>query len=89
MLHAYCARWGAAPLDPWYDALEKQLTPQPTINVPTTVLHGELDGASLAAASEGKEPYFTGPDRRQVLPGVGHYIPREVPDAIVQAVLSR
>lgn len=88
VLHAYCFRWGAAPPDPRYAALEKQLQPQPKIGVPTTVLHGELDGASLVASSEGKDPYFTGPYRRQVLPGVGHYVPREAPDAIVAAVLN-
>lgn len=88
VLHAYCVRWGAAPPDPRYDALEKQLTPQPKISVPTTVLHGALDGASLAASSEGKEAYFTGPYQRRVLPGVGHYLPREASDAVVQAVLG-
>ena len=89
VLHAYCVRWGAAPPDLRYDALEKRLTPQPKITVPTTVLHGELDGASLVSSSEGQEAYFTGPYRRQVLPGVGHYLPREAPQAIVQAVLAR
>ena len=89
ILHAYCVRWGAAPSDPRYDALEKQLTPQPKISVPTTLLHGELDGADLAASSEGKEAYFTGPYQRQVLPGVGHYLPREAPEVIVRAVLNR
>jgi pimeloyl-ACP methyl ester carboxylesterase len=88
VLHAYCVRWGAAPPDPRYDALQKQLTPQPNISVPTTVLHGELDGAGLVASSKGKESYFTGPYQRQVLPGVGHYIPREAPEAIVRAVLG-
>jgi len=88
ILHAYCVRWGAAPPDPRYEALEKQLMPQPKISVPTTVLHGELDGASLVASSEGKEGYFTGPYQRQVLPGIGHYVPREAPQAIVQAVLN-
>ena len=89
VLHAYCFRWGTAPPDPRYDYLEKQLTPQPRIGVPTTVLHGELDGASLVASSEGKEAYFTGPYARRVLPGVGHYVPREAPSAVVDAVLHK
>ncbi|MET4107007.1 alpha/beta hydrolase [Hymenobacter sp. UYP22] len=89
VLHAYCFRWGAAPPDPRYEALEKQLEPQPKINVPTILLHGELDGASLATSSEEKEQHFTGSYTRQVLPGVGHYIPREAPDAVVQAVLQK
>ncbi|MGI4835855.1 MAG: alpha/beta fold hydrolase [Janthinobacterium lividum] len=88
VLHSYCFRWGAAPPDPRYAALEAQLMPQPTISVPTTVLHGELDGASLVASSEGKEQYFSGPYQRRVLPGVGHYVPREAPEAIVAAVIA-
>jgi pimeloyl-ACP methyl ester carboxylesterase len=89
VLHAYCFRWGAAPPDPRYDALEKQLEPQPPISVPTILLHGELDGASLATSSEGKEQYFKGPYERRVLAGVGHYVPREAPNAIVAAIQSQ
>ena len=89
VLHAYCFRWGAAPPDPRYAALEKQLAPQPQISVPTTVLHGERDGASLVASSEGKEGCFTGPYARRVLAGVGHYVPRETPAAVVAAVLNQ
>jgi pimeloyl-ACP methyl ester carboxylesterase len=86
VLHAYCFRWGAAPPDPRYAALEHQLEPQPKISVPTILLHGVLDGASLVTSSENKEQYFTGPYERRVLAGVGHYIPREAPSAIVDAV---
>ncbi|RZL14905.1 MAG: alpha/beta hydrolase [Hymenobacter sp.] len=88
VLHSYCFRWGAAPPDPRYAALEKQLEPQPQIGVPTTVLHGELDGAALVTSSENKEQYFSNLYQRRVLPGVGHYVPREAPSAIVDAVLT-
>ena len=89
VLHSYRFRWGAAPPDPRYDALEKQLHPQPIISVPTTVLHGQLDGASLVTSSEGKEEYFSGPYKRHVLPELGHYVPREAPSAIVDAILDQ
>jgi pimeloyl-ACP methyl ester carboxylesterase len=88
VLHSYRFRWGAAPPDPRYAALEAQLVPQPLISVPTTVLHGEQDGAALVASSEGKEKFFTGPYQRHVLPGVGHYVPREAPEAIVAAIIA-
>jgi pimeloyl-ACP methyl ester carboxylesterase len=88
VLHSYCFRWGAAPPDPRYAALEKQLEPQPKISVPTILLHGELDGASLVTSSEGKEQCFSGPYERRVLAGVGHYVQREAPSAIVDAILS-
>ena len=87
VLHSYCFRWGAAPPDPRYAALEERLKPQPKISVPTIVLHGELDGASLVASSEDKEQYFSGPYERRVLAGVGHYVPREAPSALVDAII--
>ena len=79
VLHSYRFRWGAADPDPRYAALEEKLQPQPIISVPTLVLHGEQDGAALVASSEGKEQFFSGLYERRVLPGVGHYIPRERP----------
>jgi pimeloyl-ACP methyl ester carboxylesterase len=88
VLHSYCFRWGAAPPDPRYAALEKQLEPQPKISVPTILLHGELDGASLVTSSEGREQYFSGPYERRVLAGVGHYVPREAPSALVDAIVG-
>jgi pimeloyl-ACP methyl ester carboxylesterase len=89
VVHSYCFRWGAAPPDPRYAALEQQLEPQPQISVPTILLHGELDGASLVTSSEGKEQYFSGPYERRVLAGVGHYVPREAPSAIIDAILGQ
>jgi pimeloyl-ACP methyl ester carboxylesterase len=58
------------------------------VHVPTLMLHGELDGASLPASSEGKESFFTGPYERQVLPGVGHFPPRERPGQVSDLILS-
>jgi pimeloyl-ACP methyl ester carboxylesterase len=88
VLHSYRFRWGAANPDPRYAALEQKLAPQPTISVPTTVLHGEQDGASLVASSEGKEQYFSGPYKRRILPGVGHYLPREAPETIITTITA-
>ena len=39
-------------------------------------------------ASAGKEAFFTGPYARHVIAGVGHFIQRERPDAVVEAVLQ-
>ena len=85
-LHAYRVRWGAAPRDPRYEALEKKLEKHPKISVPTTVLHGEEDGATLVTASAGQEKDFTGGYRRVLLPGVGHFVQRENPGAVIDAV---
>ena len=88
VLHAYRVRWGAALPDPHYAKLEAQIEKHPKIGVPTTVLHGEEDGASLVASSAGKEASFTGPYERIVLPRVGHFIQRENPQAVIDAVLK-
>ncbi len=87
-LHSYRVRWGAAPKDARYDALEARLDPHPLITVPTVVLHGEEDGASLVGSSAGQEHSFTGGYHRRVLPGVGHFTQRERPQAVLQAVLE-
>ncbi len=87
-LYAYRVRWGAAPKDHRYDALEARLEAHPPIAVPTTVLHGEEDGASLVASSAGQESSFTAGYRRETLPGVGHFVQRECPEAVLQAVLG-
>ena len=88
-IHSYRYRWGNAPGDPYYEDLEARLSEPPPISVPTTVLHGEDDGATLPETSAGKERFFAGPYERLVLPGVGHFVQRERPEAVVEAVLER
>ncbi len=88
VLHSYQHRWGHAPSDPFYAADEALLQPAPVLSVPTLVLHGELDGASLPATSDRKAHLFTGRYERQVLPGVGHFPQREAPHKVAQAILK-
>lgn len=87
-LHAYRVRWGAASNDGRYTSLEAQLLKHPKITVPTTVLHGEEDGASLVNSSEGQESSFKAGYLRKALRGVGHFVPREDPQAVIEAVLN-
>ena len=85
-LHSYRVRWGNAPRDPRYESLQRQLDKHPKIDVPTTVLHGDEDGASLVDSSADQENDFTGGYARTVLSGVGHFIQRENPAAVLAAV---
>ena len=87
-LHSYQHRWGHAPSDPYYDADEALLHPAPVLNVPTLMLHGEVDGVSLPATSAKREKFFSGPYVRQLLPGVGHFPQREAPSKVAQAILG-
>lgn len=86
-LHSYRHRWGHAPGDAAYAADEAALTPAPVLPVATLVLHGEADGVNPPAASAGKERYFSGRYERRLLPGVGHFPPREAPQAVAAELL--
>jgi pimeloyl-ACP methyl ester carboxylesterase len=87
-LHAYRHRWGLAPGDPAYAAVEARLTPPPAIRVPTLVIHGLLDGCTCPETSAGKEALFTGPYQRLVLDGVGHFPQREAPGPVAEAIAA-
>ena len=87
-LHSYRHRWGLALPDPRYDALEAAQLLTPPITVPTALLHGAEDGATLPAGTEGKEALFAAEYRREVLPGVGHFPQRERPEAVVRAIIG-
>ncbi|MGI9046840.1 MAG: alpha/beta fold hydrolase [Burkholderiales bacterium] len=88
VIHSYRYRWANAEGDPRYEELVAQLAKAPKIKVPTTVIVGAEDGATLTQASEGKERYFSGSYQRRVLRGVGHFIQREQPKAVVEAILK-
>jgi len=84
-LHSYRHRWGFADGDPRYDALEQRLAPSPKITVPTIVLHGTHDGATMPETSAAKEHFFTASYERRLIE-CGHFIPREAPDEVVRAI---
>jgi pimeloyl-ACP methyl ester carboxylesterase len=86
VIQSYRHRYGNAPGDPQYAAVEAQLARRPSIAVPTVVLHGEADGVGPAGGSEGHARHFAGPYRREVIPVAGHFLPREAPEAVVAAV---
>ncbi|MBW8269272.1 alpha/beta fold hydrolase [Caldovatus aquaticus] len=87
-IHSYRHRYGAAPGDPALAPIEAQLARQPRIAVPTICLHGADDGVAPPETSAGHARHFAGPYARRVLPGVGHFLPREAPEAHVRAVLE-
>jgi pimeloyl-ACP methyl ester carboxylesterase len=86
VIHSYRHRYRAAQGDPALEHIEPQLARQPVITVPTIVLHGESDGVSPPQSSERHDRFFTGLYQRRVVPIAGHFLPREAPEAVVQAV---
>lgn len=87
VIHSYRHRFGLAPGEPQYQALEALIAQEPTISVPTVVLESGADGIGGPSPSEDRE-HFTGPYEHRLLPGVGHNVPQEAPEAFAQAVTS-
>jgi pimeloyl-ACP methyl ester carboxylesterase len=87
-IQSYRHRFINAPGDPALDELEARLAAQPAIGVPTIVLHGEADGVTTPEGSEHDARYFTARYERRLVPVAGHFLARETPEPVVQAVLD-
>jgi pimeloyl-ACP methyl ester carboxylesterase len=85
VLHSYRARWGFLAGDPAYAADQAVLDRVPSLDVPTVVLMGQDDGATLPRSASGTERLFTTRYDVRVLPACGHFIMREQPAAVIAA----
>ncbi len=88
VLHSYRYRIGAVPGDPALEDVERRLAASPAIAVPTIALCGADDGVDPPPPLEKVQPHFKQLRRLTVLPGIGHNVPQEAPDALVQGVLE-
>jgi pimeloyl-ACP methyl ester carboxylesterase len=88
VIHSYRHRHGNAPSDPRFEQVERHLATRPPITVPTIVLHGAEDTVSPPHRSEGHMALFPAGTARHVVAGAGHFMPREQPRAVVEALLS-
>ncbi len=86
VVHSYRHRFGYAAGDPAYDAIEAALARQPSIGVPSILLDGAEDG--VTPSKPGDDMRFTALRRREIVPGAGHNLPQERPDAMVRAILE-
>ncbi len=50
------------------------------------MLQGAEDRDNLPVTSENKARYFSGRYERRLLPGTGHFVPREAPDVFAEAI---
>ncbi|MFG2625814.1 alpha/beta fold hydrolase [Streptomyces sp. NPDC048473] len=73
----------------WYRAPEGVLTaPAGRIQVPTLCLWGSEDGALGREAAESTGEWVDGPYRFEVIEVAGHWLPEEVPDAVIPPMLD-
>jgi pimeloyl-ACP methyl ester carboxylesterase len=88
VIHSYRHRFGLADGDPQYAELQHRLAALPAITVPTITLDGAADG--VVAATDGTASAAKLPGRRvhRVIPGVGHNLPQEAPEAFAGAVME-
>jgi pimeloyl-ACP methyl ester carboxylesterase len=88
VIHSYRHRYRNAPGEPRFDAIEQRLAARPRIEVPSAILHGRDDGVDPPARSEKHPALFPAGTERRVIPDAGHFLPREQPAAVVDALLS-
>jgi pimeloyl-ACP methyl ester carboxylesterase len=86
VIQSYRHRFGAVPGDAALEAIEQRLAARPAIAVPTIVLHGASDGVHPPQETESHTRFFSGRYDRRVVPVAGHFLPREAPAAVAQAV---
>ena len=87
-LNAYRGRWQSEASDSRYDVLQSRLSETEAISTPTLMIQGGMDSCDEPTSSEGLDGYFTGGYRRVLLGDVGHFPPREAPDAVADAVIE-
>jgi pimeloyl-ACP methyl ester carboxylesterase len=85
VVHSYRHRYGLAPDDPAYAATERIIAQLTTIDVPTVILDPTRDGLGPPGSPEEHRSRFSQIVDHRSLP-VGHNLPQEAPDAVVEAV---
>jgi pimeloyl-ACP methyl ester carboxylesterase len=88
VIHSYRHRFGLVAGDPAYADLERRLAAQPAIAVTSITFDGTDDGVRPPAPAERHARRFTGPRRHEIVAGVGHDMPQEVPGTFADAVLE-
>jgi pimeloyl-ACP methyl ester carboxylesterase len=90
VIHSYRHRIGNAPGEPRFLATEQQLARRPKIEAPVITLYGGDDtlGRGTREASPAERTVLPKLMAHRVIPGAGHFLPREKPEAVSAALLE-
>jgi len=88
VIHSYRHRFGLATGDPRYIDLQRRLASMPPITVPSITLDGDADGVLPASDGRASAAKFTGRRVHRIVPGAGHNLPQEAPEAFAAAVME-
>ena len=90
VIHSYRHRIMNAPGEPRFKDVEARLATRPKIQAPSITLYGADDGIARPPAESppAEQAAFERLIARRVVPGVGHFMPRERPDAVSSALLE-
>jgi pimeloyl-ACP methyl ester carboxylesterase len=88
VIHSYRHRFGLADGDPRYADIQRRLAALPVITVPAITLDGDADGVVPATDGAAQAGKFTGRRTHRVIPGAGHNLPQEEPEAFAAAVME-
>jgi pimeloyl-ACP methyl ester carboxylesterase len=90
VIHSYRHRNLNAPGEERFIEVERQLAKRPTIAAPSILLYGATDPLArptpdVTPAERGVFPALVA---HRVIPGAGHFLPREKPDAVSSALIE-
>lgn len=90
VIHSYRHRIGNAPGEPRFADTEKRLASRPRIEAPSITLYGAEDGIARPSTESppAERAAFAQLIARRVVPGVGHFMPRERPAEVSSALLE-
>jgi pimeloyl-ACP methyl ester carboxylesterase len=90
VIHSYRHRNANAPGEERFEEIERQLAQRPKIAARSILLYGATDPLARAGAdvTPAERAVFPSLVARRVIPGAGHFLPREKPETVSSALLE-
>jgi pimeloyl-ACP methyl ester carboxylesterase len=90
VIHSYRHRNANAPGEQRFQEMERQLAQRPKITAPSILLYGATDPLARPTpeVTPAERAVFPALVARRVIPGAGHFLPREKPEAVSSALLE-